>query len=121
MFSCEFYKVFKNTFFTEHLWATDSVNLYIVCIKETGKVRMCYVCFFNRNLFHSIIRMLSRSNLSLLSNNPNLFFPESCDWELYLNFQSSNSKRLYQFSFKYFLSNVRDYQIEKRNIFLPFL
>ena len=24
MFSCEFYKISKNTFFTEHLWATAS-------------------------------------------------------------------------------------------------
>ena len=26
MCSCEFYKVSKNTFFTEHLWTTASVN-----------------------------------------------------------------------------------------------
>ena len=25
MFYCEFYEVFKNTFFTEHLWTTASV------------------------------------------------------------------------------------------------
>ena len=27
VFSCEFYKISKNTFFTEHLWATLSVKL----------------------------------------------------------------------------------------------
>ena len=26
LLSCEFYKIFKNTFFTEHHWATASVN-----------------------------------------------------------------------------------------------
>ena len=26
MFSCEFYEIFKNTFFTEHLWTTASVS-----------------------------------------------------------------------------------------------
>ena len=26
MFSCEFYEICKNTFFTEHLWATPSEN-----------------------------------------------------------------------------------------------
>ena len=24
VFSCEFFKIYKNTFFTEHLWATAS-------------------------------------------------------------------------------------------------
>ena len=26
LFSCEFCKIFKNTFFTEHLWTNDSVS-----------------------------------------------------------------------------------------------
>ena len=26
-FFCEFFKIFKNTFFTEHLWATPSISL----------------------------------------------------------------------------------------------
>ena len=26
VFSCEFYEIFKNTFFTEHLWTTASRN-----------------------------------------------------------------------------------------------
>ena len=26
VFSCEFYEIYKNTFFTEHLWATASFN-----------------------------------------------------------------------------------------------
>ena len=29
LFSCEFCKIFKNTFFTEHLWATVSANKYL--------------------------------------------------------------------------------------------
>ena len=28
MFSREFCEISKNTFFTEHLWATDSVQIY---------------------------------------------------------------------------------------------
>ena len=27
LFSCEFYEIFKNTFFTEHLWSTDSEHI----------------------------------------------------------------------------------------------
>ena len=27
VFSCEFYEIFKNTFFTEHLWTTASINI----------------------------------------------------------------------------------------------
>ena len=30
MFSCEFYEICKNMFYTEHLWATVSVVLYIL-------------------------------------------------------------------------------------------
>ena len=30
VFSCEFYKIFKNTFFTEHVWATASFDLPLV-------------------------------------------------------------------------------------------
>ena len=31
-FFCEFFKIFKNTFFTEHLWATPSICLiYLEC------------------------------------------------------------------------------------------
>ena len=29
MFSCEFYEISKNTFFTENLWATVSAHCYI--------------------------------------------------------------------------------------------
>ena len=29
VFSCEFSEIFKNTFFTEHVWATDSIKLLI--------------------------------------------------------------------------------------------
>ena len=30
MFSCEFCETFKNIFFTEHLWATASVDISII-------------------------------------------------------------------------------------------
>ena len=29
VFSCQFYDTFKNTFFTEHLWVTASVNFTV--------------------------------------------------------------------------------------------
>ena len=29
VFSCEFSEISKNTFFTEHVWATDSIKLLI--------------------------------------------------------------------------------------------
>ena len=40
MFSCEFCKIFKNTFFTEHLWMTASIISTVECgilaIKKTS-------------------------------------------------------------------------------------
>ena len=32
VFSCEFSEIFKNTFFTEHLWPTDSEHVKIIKI-----------------------------------------------------------------------------------------
>ena len=32
MLSCEFYEISKNTFSTEHLWTTASVNVYFTMI-----------------------------------------------------------------------------------------
>ena len=50
MFSCEFYKIFKNTLFTEHLreTATGPVTIYyeshIVAIKVIGSLEKHMVC-----------------------------------------------------------------------------
>ena len=32
VFSCEFCKILKHSFFTEHLWTTGSLNLLIFCV-----------------------------------------------------------------------------------------
>ena len=39
VFSCEFCEISKNTFFTEHLWATASVSLSLMkqCMREKNK------------------------------------------------------------------------------------
>ena len=33
VFSCEFYEISKNAFFTEHLWATASINTLEASVK----------------------------------------------------------------------------------------
>ena len=35
VFSCEFYEICKNTFFTEHLWATASEVRYMIFQNKT--------------------------------------------------------------------------------------
>ena len=59
MFSCEFFKIFKNTFFTEHLWMTASVIRTVECgisaIKKTSvktlQIRL-YSVFLNVPIKH---------------------------------------------------------------------
>ena len=59
MFSCEFFKIFKNTFFTEHLWMTASVFGTVECgilaIKKTSvktlQIRL-YSVFLNVPIKH---------------------------------------------------------------------
>ena len=53
VFSCEFYEIFKNTFFTEHLRTTASDDIYAllllltVCICQT--VTLCQLQFKKRS------------------------------------------------------------------------
>ena len=53
MFFCEFCEIFKNTFFTEHLWTTASVIRTVECgildIKKTLKTLRIglYLVFLN--------------------------------------------------------------------------
>ena len=59
MFSCEFCKIFKNTFFTEHLWMTASIISAVECgilaIKKTSvktlQIRL-YSVFLNVPIKH---------------------------------------------------------------------
>ena len=34
MLSCEFCEIFKNTFFTEHLWATASKKVIVILVEK---------------------------------------------------------------------------------------
>ena len=59
MFSCEFCKIFKNTFFTEHLWTTASVirtaEYGILVIKKTSVKTLqilLYSVFLNMPIKH---------------------------------------------------------------------
>ena len=45
MFSCEFCKIFKNTFFTEHLWTTNSGQIIV------SYSFMCKISLHFHNLF----------------------------------------------------------------------
>ena len=49
MFSCEFCKICKNTFFTKHLWATSSVKGFVICLKNDG------------DMFQSSAKLMNRS------------------------------------------------------------
>ena len=57
MFSCEFYEISKNTFFTEHLWLTasklgsDLLLLIEIC---TLKIFFCLVYHVLVNIIHKV-------------------------------------------------------------------
>ena len=40
-FSCEFFKISKNTFFTEHLWTTASTGWYLMIAKKSRWISFC--------------------------------------------------------------------------------
>ena len=48
VFPCEFCKIPKNTFFTEHLWTTGSGCLSMLLLKRRGKIE--------RDPFHSTLK-----------------------------------------------------------------
>ena len=49
MFSCEFCEIFKNNFFTEHLWATASKVLNVIRIQNHNALEQKYL-FLNVEL-----------------------------------------------------------------------
>ena len=51
VFSCKFCENSKNTFFTEHIWATASVNYQ--CWSNAVEVCSCRKCYFGREKFVS--------------------------------------------------------------------
>ena len=56
MFSCEFAKISKSTFFTEHLRMTASVQVFTINSTENRFLRvysfMAQNTFFYKNMFH---------------------------------------------------------------------
>ena len=42
VFSCEFYKIFKNTFFTEHLWTAGFASSERLLLNHPVSVSFCY-------------------------------------------------------------------------------
>ena len=56
MFSSEFCKIFKNTFFTEHIWATASahvMNLLLFLILESVRMIIVLICCKNMTIIFS--------------------------------------------------------------------
>ena len=47
VFSCEFCKISKNTFFTEHFWTTASVDYYQA--KHIQQLEWRKICFYSSN------------------------------------------------------------------------
>ena len=69
MFSCEFWEISKNTFFTEHLWTTASVSethFYTEIVVTLIPIDLGTNWFLS--LFYSFVR----------SKNENQFFKEVC-------------------------------------------
>ena len=48
MFSCEFYEIFKNIYYTEQLWTTASVLFFFINKQEWFNRR--FACFSERKL-----------------------------------------------------------------------
>ena len=56
VFSCEFCKIFKNTFFIEHIWATASanvMNLQLFLILESVNMIIVLICCKNMTIIFS--------------------------------------------------------------------
>ena len=56
VFSCEFDEIFKNTFFTEHLWPTDFEHVKIIKIYMVKFNARKFCIKRNNNKFDSIER-----------------------------------------------------------------
>ena len=78
MFSCEVYEIFKNTFFTEHNWATASGQPQVI----PRNLNLLHVLYpTGGNSYFIIIRHLARLLsycifFSIFTNPANIFFTE---------------------------------------------
>ena len=61
VFSCEFCEISKNTFLTEHLWATASKNQYLAV--HHGR-KYPYLCLSSQCLLLPLLRKLFTSRFS---------------------------------------------------------
>ena len=64
VFSCEFYEISKNTFSTEHLWATASV-LHIFSCNSRKTIRF----HFKRNKYYKSIIVIYLSGIMVIIEN----------------------------------------------------
>ena len=84
VFSCEFCKISKNTFFTEHLWTTTSVFSFSEV--ATGDVLL-------KNVFLKISENSQENTFGLQNFQKYLFYrspPDDCFW-LLLKWDTANS------------------------------
>ena len=61
MFFCEFCKIFKNTFFTEHLWVTASVSSMLSSEDKTYFDITISFRFSGKLLAHTLARIINES------------------------------------------------------------
>ena len=64
MFSCEFGEIFKDTFFTEHLWATASVYLVLLFL------HLLFTCPTRPSALHVPVTYVSRVQRVLVPHMP---------------------------------------------------
>ena len=87
VFSCEYCEIFKNSFFTEHLWTTASVIRTVECgilaIKKTSvktlQIGLYSLIFMKRAFFY-----LNFSSIATLKKKDDDFLCQLCFLSLYL-------------------------------------
>ena len=75
VFFCEFCKIFKNTFFTEHLWVTASVSSMLSSEDKTYFDITISFRFSGKLLTHTLARII---NESLIINIKLVWWKELC-------------------------------------------
>ena len=75
VFYCEFCKIFKNTFFTEHLWVTASVSSMLSSEDKTYFDITISFRFSGKLLTHTLARII---NESLIINIKLVWWKELC-------------------------------------------
>ena len=105
MFACKFYKMFKSTFCTEHLWVTASVLMTIQL--ESLSCEILFEELVGHREIINIIRGISRS--SRYTSQSSRYTSQSSRY-------SSQSSRYTSQSSRYTSSAHRDIQVSHRDI-----